>query len=447
MEFSELELDERLLRAAEDLGYRKPTVVQREVIPEALAGHDVLADAPTGTGKTAAFVLPCLQHLIDFSYKRHGLSRILVLTPTRELALQVHEQVRLLAKYLPRVTSGAIIGGVDHEEQLPDLGSRTDVVVATPGRLREYLRKKLFDIKGVEILVLDEADRMLDMGFYDDVTAIAAAASRREQTFLFSATLEGELLAKFANEVLENPVEIRVDSPRSEKKKIAQYAIYADSLEHKTELLKHLLKSEKIVKAVVFVKTRERLRYLAAELDREGIGFAYLRGEMDQARRLEALEKFAADPAGILLATDVAARGLDVADVTHVINFDMPRGADVYVHRIGRTARAGRKGVAINLVEAHDVPMLGKAERYTGERIVTRVVEGLRAKNRIAVFAKKKKKDRAPEKAGKAAAAPRPKIRERDRRNKGRPDFREKKLRKLMGEGMSAEEALKALGA
>ena len=419
MEFSELELDDRLLKVVDEQGFRRPTIVQQEVIPNALSGFDILADAPTGTGKTAAYVLPCLQHIIDFSNKKHSLSRILVLTPTRELALQVHEQVKLFSKYLPRVTSCTVIGGVDHEEQLPDLSQRTDIVIATPGRLLEYLKKKMFDIKGVEILVLDEADRMLDMGFYDDV---------------------GNLLSKFANEVLENPVEIHVDSPRSEKKKIVQYKIFADSLEHKLQLLKNLLQNEKISKPIVFVKTRERLQELVQELDKAGIKFAYIRGEMDQSRRIAALEKFISNEVHILLATDVAARGIDVSDISHVINFDMPRSADIYVHRIGRTARAGRKGVAINLVEAHDVPVLGKIERYTGEKITLRVIEGLKAQNKMADFTKKKKKNDQARDEKIEGKEKHVKKRERDQKNKGKPDFLEKKRRKLLSQGLSPEE-------
>src|SRR5574344_47556 len=344
MDFNDLDLDDRLLKAVEELGFTKPTNVQFQVIPEALSGLDVLADAPTGTGKTAAFVLPCLQHMLDFPKKKLGLCRILVLTPTRELALQVTEHAKKLAMYLPHISVGTLIGGVEHEEQLSVLTEKTDIVVATPGRLIEYLRKKMFDIRAVEILVLDEADRMLDMGFIDDVTEISQMASRREQTFLFSATLEGPLLSKFANEVLKNPVEIHIDSPRSEKKKINQYKYYADTIDHKVKLLKALLNDEKIEKSIIFVKTRERLMDLVKSLDQDDFKYVYIRGEMDQAKRIEAMRRFSENEVKIMLATDVAARGIDVTDITHVINFDLPRSADIYVHRIGRTARAGRKG-------------------------------------------------------------------------------------------------------
>lgn len=437
MEFAELELDDRLLSAIGDLSYKKPTNVQIEVIPQAMSGFDILADAPTGTGKTAAFLLPCLQHLIDFPKKKLGLCRVLILTPTRELAIQVTEHAKSLAKYLPHISVGTIIGGVDHEEQIDVLTQKTDIVVATPGRLIEYLRKDSFDIRAVEVLVLDEADRMLDMGFIDDVKEISKAAHRREQTFLFSATLEGNLLEKFANEVLKNPVEIHIDSPRSEKKKVTQYKYYADTLEHKILLLERLLSDEKIDKTIVFIKTRERLMELNSRLTKDGFKFAYIRGEMDQEKRLAALSSFTENKVKIMLATDVAARGIDVSDITHVINFDLPRSADIYVHRIGRTARAGKKGTAINLIEAHDVPMMERIEHYTGESVTRRVIDDLKPQHKIADFSKKKKKDddKKSEEDQKHT-----KSRKRDKLNKGKPDFIAKKIAKLTKEGKSQEE-------
>lgn len=438
MKFEEMELDDRLIAACLEAGYEKPTNVQLEVIPEALDGMDILADAPTGTGKTAAFLLPCLQHLLDFPGSRQGLARILVLTPTRELALQIGEHAQMLAKYVPEIKIGTIIGGVQHEEQLPVISEKTDIVIATPGRLIEYIRKKAFDIRGVEILVLDEADRMLDMGFIDDVAEISEAAERREQTMLFSATLEGPLLERFANEVLEKPVEIHIDSPRSERRKIAQYKYYADDLEHKIKVLEALLSDERLEKSIVFVKTRERLAELVKRLDADGFKFCYLRGEMDQDKRIQAMQRFANNEVTIMLATDVAARGIDVVDITHVINFDLPRTADIYVHRIGRTARAGRRGSAISLVEAHDVPMLDRIEHYTGETIDLRVLDDLRPQNKIADFSKKKNK--AQNTKAEKVDEPHRKERSRDKKNKGKPDFAAKMRAKLLKAGASAEE-------
>ncbi len=429
MNFMEMGLDERIVLACEELGYEKPTNVQLEVIPRALDGMDILADAPTGTGKTAAFLIPCLQHLIDFPKKKHGLARILILTPTRELALQIAQNAKDLTKFMPNIVVGTLIGGVQHEEQLSVISEKTDIVVATPGRLIEYLRKKAFDIRAVEILVLDEADRMLDMGFIDDVAEISEAVEKREQTMLFSATLEGDLLERFANEVLTNPVEIHIDSPRSERKKINQYKYYADDLEHKIKLLEALLSKDDIDKSIVFVKTRERLAELSRRLQKDGFEFVYIRGEMEQEKRIQAIERFTNNTVKILLATDVASRGLDITDITHVINFDLPRSADIYVHRIGRTARAGKKGSAISLIEAHDIPMLDRIEHYTNEEIALRVIDGLKHKNKIADFSKKKDKKEEDEKSKDKDTHK--KERKRDKLNKGKPDFAKKRLKKL----------------
>ena len=441
MEFQELELNELILKAIEKQGFKKPTKIQEEVIPNALSGFDVLGEAPTGTGKTAAFVIPCLQHLLDFPSKKLGLARVLILTPTRELAIQVTEHARAFCSELPNIKIGTIIGGVDHEEQLSVISEKTDIVVATPGRLLEYLNKKAFDIKAVEILVLDEADRMLDMGFVDDVIAISKQCSRREQTLLFSATLEGKILTKFANEILDNPVEIHIDSPRSEKKKIKQYKYYADDLEHKILLLEHLLKDPKIEKPIVFIKTRERLMDLSVRLQKDGFKHVFLKGEMEQSKRQEAIKKYSNNEIKILLSTDVAARGIDINDITHVINFDLPRSAEVYVHRIGRTARAGKKGIAINLIEAHDVPMLERIEHYTSETSDLRVIDSLRPNNKVADFSKKKKKDK-DEGKNKIEKKKSVKVREKTKKEKGKPDFFAKKIAKLDNDSVSQSDKL-----
>ena len=369
MEFQELELDELILKAIEKQGFKKPTKIQKEEIPNALSGFDVLGEAPTGTGKTAAFVIPCLQHLLDFPSKKIGLARVLILTPTRELAIQVTEHARAFCSELPNIKIGTIIGGVEHQEQLSVISEKTDIVVATPGRLLEYLKKKSFDIKAVEILVLDEADRMLDMGFVDDVIAISKQCSRREQTLLFSATLEGKILTKFANEILNNPVEIHIDSPRSEKKKIKQYKYYADDLEHKILLLEHLLKDPKIDKPIVFIKTRERLMELSVRLQKDGFRHVFLKGEMEQSKRQEAIKKYANNEVKILLSTDVAARGIDVSDLTHIINYNLPDETAVYIHRSGRTGRADKTGVCLSLIHSREKHKIKAIEKQLGQTI------------------------------------------------------------------------------
>lgn len=436
MSFDNLDLDSSLLRAVAEQGFVRPTTIQQQVIPVAMDGRDILASAPTGTGKTAAFLLPTMQHLLDFPRRRAGSARVLILTPTRELALQITEHAKALAAHTHLVIA-SIIGGVGHDQQLPALTETTDIIVATPGRLMEYIEAESFDSRAIEILIIDEADRMLDMGFIGEVDRIVAEARWRKQTMLFSATLEGTGLVKFANEVLTEPAELNAESPRSERRKIQQLMYLADSPEHKFALLCHLLRSDEVKRSILFVKTRERLAELSAQLQASGINCAWIRGEMEQEKRVEAIRRFRNEEVNVLVATDVAARGIDLPDVSHVINVDLPRTADVYVHRIGRTGRAGKRGVAISLVEAHDMPMLGRIERYTEEELRRRVIDELRPQHKTAKVTGKKKPDAKKEKRKelekrKAAEAeePRKKERLRDKKNKGKPDWAKKKAAK-----------------
>lgn len=415
--FEDFDLDEDLLSAIAEMQYIKPTTVQQKVIPEALLGKDVMAGAPTGTGKSAAFLIPSIQHLIDFPRKKKTGARILILTPTRELAIQIGENAEKLASHTHLVVS-YIIGGVGYEEQEKAFDDGVDIVVATPGRLIEYIRNQAFVGQTIEMLVIDEADRMLDLGFIDDVSRISQATSKRKQTLLFSATLEGLGIEKFSAEILRDPTRIYVDAPRSEKRKIPQYYYYADSLDHKKQLLLKLLADEKLTKSLIFVKTKEQLSLLRSFLDSNNVACSYLKGEMDQEKRIKAFDMFSRGEHKFMIATDVASRGLDVPDISHVINFDLPYSADVYVHRIGRTARAGKKGIAINLVEAHDLQKIGKFERYTGESIERRVLEGLKPKTKIAQFNKKKRTDKEDTK--KNSERKHKKVRTRARLNKGK---------------------------
>lgn len=390
--FADLELDANLLEAIEEMGFQRPTQVQEEAIPHALDGRDILASAPTGTGKTAAFVIPALQYLQDFPRKKGGPARILILTPTRELAMQITEQARELAKYT-HLNIFTITGGVQYQEHAEILATTQDIVVATPGRLLEYIEAERFDCRAIEWLILDEADRMLDMGFGPVVDRLASECRWRKQTLLFSATLEGRGVEGFTADLLTNPAEVNAEPPRRERKKIAQWYHRADNMEHKLELLKTIL-TQQSERAIVFLKTRERLAELRAELERAQIACAWIQGEMPQDRRNNAITRFREGGVNVLLATDVAARGIDVPDISHVINFDMPRSADVYLHRIGRTARAGKKGNAISLVEAHDQPMMDRVARYVKEEIKERFIEGLRPKHKKPTFKKKKKDEK-----------------------------------------------------
>ncbi|MBR9790690.1 MAG: ATP-dependent RNA helicase SrmB [Gammaproteobacteria bacterium] len=390
MTFEQLELDDDLCRALADMGLSRPTTIQSMVVPQAMEGKDILASAPTGTGKTLGFLLPACQFLLDFPRKQPGSTRILVLTPTRELALQVYEQTVAVTRYTDLIC-GVITGGINYGTDRETLSQNLDILVATPGRLFEHIEQESADCRDIECLILDEADRMLDMGFSGIVNQIASEARWRKQNMLFSATLEGAGVRHFANDLLNEPVIIEADPPRREKAKIHQWYHLADNLEHKLALVEKILK-EQITSAVVFVKTRERLQWLRENLQRLGLNVCYLQGEMPQDKRNAALASFKSGKLNILLATDVAARGIDVPNVSHVINFDMPRKADVYVHRIGRTGRAGAKGTAISLIEAHDFEMVGKVTRYMDEPFKARFVEGLRPKHKAPENKAKKKK-------------------------------------------------------
>ena len=407
MTFEELELDEALCHAAADMGFETPTSIQELVIPHALDGRDILASAPTGTGKTAAFLLPACQFLLDYPRRQPGATRILILTPTRELALQVYEQALAITKHT-QIVCGVITGGINYGTDKETLSKNLDILVATPGRLLEHIEKEAADCRDIECLILDEADRMLDMGFSTVVNQIAAEARWRKQSLLFSATLEGKGVKTFAHDILNNPEVIEANPSRKEKNKIHQWYHLADDMNHKQALLVNILKQETTTSAVVFVKTRERLQMLKDFLASKDIPVCWLQGEMPQDKRIAALARFKSGEVPILLATDVAARGIDVPNVSHVINFDMPRKADVYVHRIGRTGRAGAKGTAISLVEAHDFDMVAKTARYMGEPLKARVIDELRPKNKTPKIGPKKKKVKAKDKA-KAKAKPKKK--------------------------------------
>ncbi|SON50581.1 ATP-dependent RNA helicase SrmB [Vibrio tapetis] len=389
--FAELDLDSNILAAIDEMGYERPTDIQAQAIPQALEGKDILASAPTGTGKTAAFIIPALQYLLDFPRKKAGPARMLILTPTRELAMQVADHARLMAKHT-NLNVITITGGVMYQDHADILSKTQDIVVATPGRLMEYIESERFDCRAIEWLILDEADRMLDMGFGPVVDRLSAECRWRKQSMLFSATLEGRGVAGFTADLLNNPAEVAAEPPRRERKPITQWYHRCDTAEHKLALLKEIL-SNQADRSIVFVKTRDRLAELRAQLESAQIPCAWIQGEMPQERRNNAIRRFRDGEINILLATDVAARGIDLPDVSHVINYDMPRSADVYVHRIGRTARAGKKGNALSLVEMHDHPMLSRVERYIKEEIKERFVEGMRPTHKKPVFKNKTKKN------------------------------------------------------
>lgn len=374
--FFEFDLAPELLKALDKKGYSRPTAIQQQAIPAAMMQRDVLGSAPTGTGKTAAFLIPAIQHLLDNPRRKPGAPRVLVLTPTRELAIQVAEQAQQLACFT-QLAITTITGGVSYTNHGEIFNQNQDLVVATPGRLLQYIKEEHFDCRSVEILVLDEADRMLQMGFGQDAEKIAAETRWREQTLLFSATLKGELLVDFAARLLNDPVQIDAEPSRRERKKIQQWYYHADNNEHKIKLLARFIEQEQVSRGIVFVRRREDVRTLSETLRKRGIRSTYLEGEMAQTQRNNAIDKLKNGVVTVLVATDVAARGIDIDDVSHVLNFDLPYSADTYLHRIGRTARAGKKGTAVSFVEAHDYKLLGKIKRYSEELLKVRIIEGL----------------------------------------------------------------------
>lgn len=379
LNFNELNLDDRILAALTQSGFREPTPIQQKAIPVILAGEDLMASAQTGTGKTAAFVLPLLQRLLRPSPRSGQGPRVLVLTPTRELAIQVTENIKQFSR-TSKVTTGAIVGGMGYGPQLRMLRGRIDVLVATPGRLTDLMQQGKVNFSRLEMLVLDEADRMLDMGFIDAVKKIAAALPAKKQTLLFSATLEGTVL-KIANQLLSNPKRIALAANREQHKSIAQLMHHIDGKEHKHRILDHLMTGGELTKTLIFTATKRGADQLAKGLRSKNFKAGALHGDMSQSKRRQMVENLRTGRIEMLVATDVAARGLDIKHISHVINFDLPMVAEDYIHRIGRTGRADAVGRAISLVSAADWKKLSNIEKLTGHKIKREVIKGLEPKS------------------------------------------------------------------
>jgi superfamily II DNA/RNA helicase len=375
MKFCELNLNDNLLKALTSCGYSEPTPVQEAAIPICLTGKDIIASAQTGTGKTAAFVLPALQRLSSRSNLPGRGPRVLVLTPTRELATQVTDAVRTYGKFL-RIRSGSILGGMPYREQLNLLSQPVDLIVGTPGRLIDHLDNRKLSLARLELLILDEADRMLDMGFIDDVEKIAAAAPAGRQTLLFSATID-QRIEKLAGKLLHEPQMVRISPTQVTHDNIEQRLLVADNLGHKNRLLRSLVTSSDLERAIIFSATKRDAEVLAKGLSEDGHAARALHGDMTQGARNRTITDMRRGKVRLLVATDVAARGLDVPGISHVINFDLPRFPEDYVHRIGRTGRAGATGVAISFVSASEVLFLEKIQRYTKRELSQHTIEGL----------------------------------------------------------------------
>jgi superfamily II DNA/RNA helicase len=374
--FDALPLAEPLLRGLTACGFSTPTEIQARALPVALEGRDVLASAQTGTGKTAAFALPALNRLLAKPRTAGRGPRVLVLTPTRELAIQVEGVIRELGRFA-HVRTGVVMGGVSSQPQERLLRGTLDILVATPGRLLDHMGQGLLDFSSLELLVLDEADRMLDMGFIKPVKRIAAALPARRQTMMFSATLEGGI-GEIAKVLLRDPVRIQIASAKVRHAAIEQRLHPVDSPEHKHALLSHLLRDSALTQAIVFTGTKRGADRLAKRLTQGGLACAALHGDMRQSARQRTVDSLRSGRLRILVATDVAARGIDIIGVSHVINFDLPMVAEDYIHRIGRTGRNGATGIAISLVGHQDGEKLRNIERLTGHRLDRQEIKGLR---------------------------------------------------------------------
>ena len=373
MSFSDLGLRAELLRAIEALGYDTPTPIQRQAIPAVIQGGDLLASAQTGTGKTAGFTLPMLQRLADGPRPQPRQVRSLVLTPTRELAAQVGESVTAYGRFL-NLTSHVIFGGVGQQPQIDALRPGLDILIATPGRLLDLHQQSHVDLSKVEILVLDEADRMLDMGFIHDIRRVLKLLPQARQNLLFSATFSNEIQA-LADRLLDNPQLIEV-ARRNTTAETVDQAIYRVDRERKRELLSHLITTQQWYQVLVFTRTKHGANRLAEHLGKQDISAMAIHGNKSQSARTRALGAFKSGELQVLVATDIAARGLDIDELPHVVNFELPNVAEDYVHRIGRTGRAGNEGQAVSLVCVDEHGLLRNIERLIKRDLEKRIEPG-----------------------------------------------------------------------
>lgn len=360
--FNIFKLHSRIHTGIKAAGYSKPTPIQQKAIPAALAGRDILGLAQTGTGKTAAFVLPMLHHLLDGP---RGCVRALVVAPTRELAEQIHQEIRTLAQGT-KLRSATVYGGVGMSPQAQALRGRAEIIVACPGRLLDHLERGTGTLKNLELLVLDEADQMFDMGFLPAIRTIVKRVPESAQRLLFSATMPADL-RHLTKTVLRDPVTVEVGL--SAPAETISHALYPVARQQKTDLLKHLLRRSDTRSALVFTRTKHGAKRLAEQLDRANFFVASLQGNLSQSRRQKALDAFRSGDVHILVATDIAARGIDVSSVSHVINYDVPMTAEAYTHRIGRTGRAERSGEALTFITADDAKAVHAIERVLGKTL------------------------------------------------------------------------------
>ncbi len=406
MTFESLGLHPQILKALTDAGYTQPTPVQQQAIPAAIEGRDLLVSSQTGSGKTAAFMLPALHKLASAPFEATAgktpnqqaqaarsrgerprfapaQPKMLVLTPTRELALQVTTATDKYGIHMRRVKAVSILGGMPYPKQMQLLSRNPEILVATPGRLIDHMESGKIDFSKLEILVLDEADRMLDMGFIDDIELIISKTPESRQTMLFSATLDG-MVGNMARRITKDPQTIQITGSASRHENIEQRVHFVDDLSHKNRLLDHLLRDASMDQAVVFTATKRDADTIADRLNIAGFAAAALHGDMNQGARNRTLNGLRRGQLRVLVATDVAARGIDVPGITHVFNYDLPKFPEDYVHRIGRTGRAGRNGTAVSLVNHAEGVHVKRIERFTKQSIPVDVIEGFEPKKAAA---------------------------------------------------------------
>lgn len=399
MTFEELDLDSVLIDAVKQQNFNTPTPVQEAAIPLLMDRLDVLAGAATGTGKTAAFVLPVLQYLLD-EPQHANQPRVLLLAPTRELAFQIHKVVKQLGTHC-EFPSTIITGGFKMSQQVENLKRPCDILVATPGRLAKIMEEDGVNLSNIEMLIVDEADRMLDMGQGPTVRALLEAIPGDFQAGLFSATLTGSGVEKFASDILDEPQIVQIDAPNQKSEQVQQAIYLANDKAHKQALLTKLLNDASCESAIVFCNKKERAIEVTDFLQSKNISAQVLHGDFIQAVRMEKMHKFKSGKIKVLVATDVAARGLDMLNITHVINFDMPYRGDNYIHRIGRTGRGQQVGIALSLVERHDLTNLERVEYHLKQKLPVEKMAGLEANFKLKDALKKATTKKKPKKTKK----------------------------------------------
>lgn len=373
--FSSLLLDEPLLDAIDKLGFKEMTEVQAAAMPLALQGKDLIVNARTGSGKTLAYVVPVLQQILD---NPQSLTQALILAPTRDLCRQINKQCALLAEFTD-ITTTIIIGGEDPKHQIKALEKYPDIIIATPGRLLEHVKRDVIVLDAINILVLDEADRMLAMGFSDDVVEIASQCNEESQTVLYSASFNQNKFESLIEDILLEPEVILVDSSRENNENIAQLKILADDTAHKIKLCQYLLKNDEFSKAIVFANKKETVNQISSALQSKDVTNAFIHSDVEQDTRNKLLRSFRKDELNVLVATDVASRGLDIPDLDLIINFDVPRNGEDYMHRIGRTGRMHESGQSITLVNSHEWNKMISIENFLKIECIVRKISALPA--------------------------------------------------------------------